>query len=68
MAPKKTTTKINRFKADLKKWGFWRSIYRRIMRRAKRNLGIHVHIIRIAEILENPDLPCTHPNVSYAAP
>lgn len=65
MPPKKITSKISRFKADLKKWGIWRSIYRRIMGRAKRNLGIHVHIIRITENLENPVFPCKHPNMTY---
>ena len=59
------TTKIANLKADANIWGWQQSIFNRVANYATRLLGIYVHVIRTATMIDNPQYPSTPPGITY---
>ncbi len=58
-------TKISQWKADVRRWGFARSLYIRAMRRVTRYLGFFIYHLGSYEMVSNPEIPCRLPNITY---
>ncbi len=45
---------LEKLSSDIQRWGLVHSLFSRIMRRISRFLGIHVHVVRTADMGDNP--------------
>jgi len=51
-------------RADIKRWGWMRSLCGRVMRRLSVNLGIHIYMVRTCRLNKKPEYPATLTNIS----
>ena len=52
-------------RADASRWGWRRSIFRRISKYAASHLGIHIYYVRTCALLTDPQFPETLPGIVY---
>lgn len=55
---------LEALKSDIQRWGLVRSLFNRILRRINQYLGIHIHVVRKAEMRANPKYPSISGNIS----
>ena len=60
-----TTTKLSVLKANVKRYGWMRSLYKTVVWFAARYLGIHVYLVRIRPMEGNPGYPYTLPDIAF---
>ena len=55
---------LENLKSDIRRWGLVRSLFNRILRRINQYLGIHIHVVRTADMSDNPQYPSIPANIS----
>ena len=59
------STKISHLNADVTRFGWYRSLVHRFFVLAARYLGIHVHVVRIKEMVDEPEYPSQLTGITY---
>ena len=55
---------LEKLRSDARRWGLVRSLFNRILRRINQYLGIHIHVVRTAEMGDSSQAPSIPSNIS----